>query len=191
MLVRTKASNKSGNCRDGESICEYSYAQQLINNIPYITMVVLGAAIFAAGLASPVWAAMAVVLYVIYGLAAVFWLIVFLCPYCNYWDTRSCPCGYGRIAARLRRRKDSGYFDQKFKKHIPVIVPLWFIPVLVGGPILIGSFSWLLLVLLVVFCLDAFIVLPVFSARHGCKKCPQKGFCPWMSTKKVEDPDYF
>jgi hypothetical protein len=109
-----------------------------------------------------------------------------VCPYCRYWNTRACPCGYGRIAAKFRKKKSVEAFSEKFKKHIPVIVPLWFIPILVGVPFVIRSFSWALLVLLVVFALDAFVVLPLVSRKYGCKGCPQKETCPWMKDKSIE-----
>jgi len=71
-------------------------------------------------------------------------------------------------------------FDEKFKRHIPVIVPLWFIPVVVGVIALIGAFSVRLLVLLIVFAVDAFVLLPLLSTKHSCKECPQRDTCPWM-----------
>jgi len=74
-------------------------------------------------------------------------------------------------------------FSEKFKKHIPVIMPLWFIPVLVGVPLVIRSFSWTIFVLLVVFALEAFVILPLVSSKHGCKGCPQNNSCPWMKNK--------
>jgi hypothetical protein len=146
-------------------------------------MIVLGAAILTVGLdgSAPAWITGAA--YLAYGLAGTFWIILFICPYCNYWNTKSCPCGYGLIAAKLREKKPGNRFNEKFKKHIPVIVPLWFIPILVSLPLLIRSFSWSLLVLLAVFGLDAFAILPLSSRKHGCKSCPQKDSCPWMGHK--------
>jgi hypothetical protein len=162
---------------------EYSHIQELVNNLPYIGMIVLGAAILIVGLDGSAWAWMAGVAYLTYGLAGTFWIILFICPYCNYWNTRSCPCGYGLIAAKLREREPGNRFNEKFKKHIPVIVPLWFIPVLAGLPLLIRGFSWSLLLLLIVFGLDAFAILPLSARKHGCKSCPQKDSCPWMGHK--------
>lgn len=162
---------------------QYSHIQELVNNLPYICMIVLGAAILIVGLDGSAWAWITGAAYATYGLAGTFWVILFICPYCNYWNTKSCPCGYGLIAAKLRERKPGNRFNEKFKKHIPVIVPLWFIPILAGLPLLILGFSWLLLILLVVFAVDAFAILPLFSRKHGCKSCPQKDSCPWMGHK--------
>jgi hypothetical protein len=94
-----------------------------------------------------------------------------------------CPCGYGRIAPKIRQIKDTSRFKEKFRKHILVIVPLWFIPVLVGAVLEVRSFSWSLLVLMIIFAIDAFVVLPLFSTKHGCADCPQKDSCPWMGGK--------
>jgi hypothetical protein len=162
---------------------EYSHAQELINNIPYIAMTLLGTAIFIAALGGSAWGLAAACAYLSYGATGAFWIMIFVCPYCRYWDTSSCPCGYGRIAAKFREKSPIDCFDEKFKKHIPVIVPLWFIPILAGVPLVIRSFSWPLLVLLVIFALDAFVVLPLVSTKHGCKECPQKDLCPWMKLK--------
>jgi hypothetical protein len=158
----------------------YSGAQELASNIPYIMMTVLGTAVLVLGLHRLTWGFAAGALYLLYGVAGAFWIMIFVCPHCRYWDTRSCPCGYGRISARLRGRQSADRFSEKFKKHIPVIVPLWFLPVLAGGVVLIRDFSWLLFVPLVIFAVEAFVFLPLFSKRHACAECPQKGTCPWM-----------
>jgi hypothetical protein len=166
---------------------KYSHAAELIDNIPYAAMIVLGTVILAMSITGPtgrwLWAG----LYLIYGLGGAVWIIVFVCPFCRYYDTRSCPCGYGQIAPLLRTKNSTECFSDKFKKHIPVIVPLWFIPLLVGVPVTIGTFSWAILGLLILFSLDAFVVLPLLSTKHGCKECPQKESCPWMSGKTPRD----
>ena len=164
---------------------EYSPAQELFHNIPYIAMTVLGAVVLVAAFDGSIWGITAGTAYILYGLAGALWIMIFVCPYCQYWNTKSCPCGYGRIAAKFRKKKPIESFSEKFKKHIPVIVPLWFIPMLVGVPFVLRSFTWTLLVLLVVFGLDAFVILPVVSRKHGCKGCPQKESCPWMKDKSM------
>ena len=170
-----------------QTMRQYSPAQELINNIPYIIMTILGAVIFIAAFDNLVLAWLTAGAYFVYGIAGAFWIMVFVCPYCKYWNTRSCPCGYGRIAAKFRIKSTVDCFNEKFKKHIPVIVPLWFIPILAGGPVLISRFSWSLLGLLIIFSLDAFVVLPLVSIQHGCKECPQKTTCPWMKRKVKSD----
>ena len=176
-------SNYNNNREDTLPMRQYSHTQELINNIPYIAMTLLGAAVFVVGFERLAWQWISAGAYVIYGIAGALWIMIFVCPYCRYWNTHSCPCGYGRIAAKFRGKEQVDCFNEKFKKHIPVIVPLWFIPVIAGILLVISSFSWLLLALIVIFALDAFVVLPLFSTKHGCKECPQKETCPWMKRK--------
>lgn len=171
------------NSEDCQPPLQFAAAQELLNNMPYICMTVLGAAILALSFESPIVRTIAAALYVLYGAIGSLWIMIFVCPYCRFWNTRACPCGYGRIAAQLRDRRDYDRFNEKFKKHIPVIVPLWFIPLLVAIPVLIGSFSRPLLILLIVFAIDAFAVLPLLATKHGCAECPQKETCPWMAPK--------
>lgn len=159
---------------------EYSGVQQLVNNLPYVAMAILGAAVFVVGLRNSPGGWLAAGIYVVYAATGVLWVIIFICPYCHYWDTMACPCGYGRMAPKLREKKDGDRFREKFRKHIPVIVPLWFAPVLAGFYIMVRDFSWILLILLIAFAVDAFIILPLFSRKHGCAECPQKEACPWM-----------
>ena len=165
----------------------YSHIQELINNSAYIVMILLGAVILIMSYGGSAGGYISAIAYLAYGIAGSVWIMVFVCPYCRYFDTRSCPCGYGHIAPLLAfARKQGGTketvecFDEKFKKHIPVIVPLWFIPLVAGAVPLIRSFSLPLLVLLVIFVVNAFIILPLVSTKHGCKECPQKATCPWM-----------
>ncbi|MHC4482588.1 MAG: hypothetical protein ACYSW4_03475 [Planctomycetota bacterium] len=183
--MNREASNNAESIEDCQAGRQYSHAQELVNNLPYATMTVLGTAIFLTGFESLVWKWIAASAYLAYGVMGALWIIVFVCPYCRYWNTRACPCGYGHVAARLREKKDYDRFKEKFKKHIPVIVPLWFIPILVGISVIERSFSWALLILLVVFAVDAFVILPLFSTKHGCAGCPQKDSCPWMARKST------
>jgi len=181
---------------------QYSHAQELINNLPYIAMIVLGEAVLLLSINTLLWKWLAAVAYLVYGVAGIFWIILFLCPFCRYYDTSSCPCGYGRIAGVVRRssfvarrslhasrgtlHQKQDCFDEKFKKHIPVIVPLWFIPVVVGVTAEFRAISFGLLALLIVFAVDAFVLLPLFSTKHSCKECPQRDSCPWMKKRSKE-----
>ncbi len=160
---------------------KYSNLRIVLANLPYAVMVLVGMIIIALalGLSSSAWTAAGG--YVVYGVVGALWIIVFLCPYCPSYGQRSCPCGYGLVSARLQPKGDTELFKKKFRQHIPVIVPLWLIPVLVGGARMLSSFSWPLAVLLGVFVLDSFVILPLISKRHGCKYCPQRGACPWMA----------
>lgn len=172
--------------QDPAAPCEpgaaYTAAQSLVNNLPYIAMTLLGSAILLVALRVSAWAWSAAVAYLLYSAAGAVWIMIFVCPYCHFWNTTACPCGYGKIAARLREKKDGDRFSEKFRKHIPVIVPLWVIPPLAGAVALARSFSLVLFGLLLVFAVDAFIILPLLSRKHGCSECPQKDTCPWMGS---------
>ncbi len=161
----------------------YTGRETLLHNLPYVLMIVLGAAVLFCSLGGPAWGPAVAAGYVLYGLAGAVWIMVFVCPFCRFWDSRSCPCGYGRIAVRLRDRQPGDRFHEKFKKHIPVIVPLWFLPLVAAVPVLVRGFTWGLVVLSAVFILDAFVILPRFSTQHGCRDCPQREGCPWMRRK--------
>ena len=160
---------------------EYTKSETTVANIPYAAMILLGAVTiaYAYGFTSQAiaWAAA----YFAYGIAGAFWIMVFVCPYCAFYATKGCPCGYGTISARIVKKADHDCFAVKFKRHIPVIVPLWIIPVICGGIPLWSSFSWPLAVLVLVFVVDSWIILPLVSKKHGCVDCPQKDDCPWMA----------
>jgi hypothetical protein len=170
-------------CEKRQPIQEYSHLQEFIDNLPYMVMVVLGAVIFRTGFESVVLGWVTAALYFAYGLLGALWIILFVCPYCHFYDTSSCPCGYGQISAKLRPKKDDSLFIKKFKKHIPVIVPLWIAPVIAGVVFLIKGFSTWMLMLVVVFAIDSFILLPLMSTKYGCAHCPQRDVCPWMKHK--------
>ena len=161
----------------------YKGADALLHNVPYIIMTVLGAIVLFMSFRGPAGAGIAAGGYVLYGLLGAVWIMIFVCPFCRFWDTDACPCGYGKIAARLRRRQSEDRFNEKFKKHIPVIVPLWFLPLIAAVPALVRNFTWPLAILAVAFALDAFAILPWLSRQHGCRDCPQRETCPWMKGK--------
>jgi len=161
---------------------EYSNWETLVANLPYMIMVVLGSVIIAVVFWGTVGALVGAAGYFVYGVVGAFWIMVFMCPSCAYYATRECPCGYGIISAKLVRKQDLACFSVKFKKHIPVIVPIWFIPVVCGGIVLYRSFSWPVLVLVVVFAINSFVILPLVAKQHSCADCPQKEDCPWMAT---------
>lgn len=153
----------------------YTNGQVLLHNLPYIAMILIGAVLVWIW-PGPIWAAG----YVIYGLVGAIWIMVFVCPYCRFWGTRSCPCGYGQIAAKLRRKAGCEGFEQRFRRHIPVIVPLWFLPLVPVVLMVWKGSGWLIWIPAGLFVLDAFVILPLVSARCGCKDCPQRQTCPWM-----------
>lgn len=160
---------------------EYTTKQVFIDNLPYMIMTFLGALIFIVGLKTSFWGWLLASLYIVYSIVGAFWIMLFICPYCHYYGTHGCPCGYGLISEKFRLKKDENQFRKKFKRHIPVIYPVWMIPTIASIGFLIQKFSTLVLVLLILFAIDAFIILPLVSRKVGCTNCPQKDQCPWMT----------
>jgi hypothetical protein len=159
---------------------DYSKKDIIIANIPYLGMILLGTVTIAYASVFSAWGIVGACFYFSYGVMGAFWIMIFVCPYCHYYATKECPCGYGMISEKIVKKGDKNCFAQKFKRHIPVIVPLWIIPVACGGVELYKSFSWLLLWLILVFILESWIILPIVSKTHACSECPQKDQCPWM-----------
>ena len=159
---------------------EYTHFQEIIDNLPYIVMTLLGATILLFVLEMSVWGWITFGGFIVYGIMGTLWFIVFICPYCHFFDTRTCPCGYGQISSKIRRKKDGNRFNEKFKKYVPVIFPLWVIPTVVSVASLFMGFSLLILILFILFAIDAFLLLPLVSKKYGCAHCPQKDTCPWM-----------
>jgi len=60
-------------------------------------------------------------------------------------------------------------------------MPLWIIPLVAGIIFLSKNFTFSLFSLVVLFVIDAFLVLPLLSRKYGCAHCPQKDTCPWMN----------
>ncbi len=164
---------------------EYSKLETTVANIPYAVMTLIGAVTIAYAYGFSAQACAWAAGYFAYGIAGAFWIMFFVCPYCAFYATRGCPCGYGTISARIVEKADRDCFAVKFKRHIPVIVPLWLIPAICGGITLWYSFSWTLVVLVSVFVVNSWIVLPLVSKKHGCVECPQKDDCPWMGETQV------
>ena len=159
----------------------YTKSQTIIANIPYMAMMLIGAVTIAITFDFSRLALMGAGAYFVYGIVGALWIMIFVCPYCVYYDTPGCPCGYGRISAGIVKKGDRDCFSEKFKRHIPVIVPLWLIPVVLGGIGLYRSFSWWIVGFMVVFSINSYIILPLLSRKHSCSECPQKTECPWMA----------
>jgi hypothetical protein len=167
-------------CPQGDAAPRVTVRQALIDNLPYMAMIALGAAIFSLSVRSSPWQWALAAGYILYGVLGAVWIMLFVCPWCHFYDTDLCPCGYGRIAARLRAKREGDDFARRFRRHIPVIVPLWFLPPIAAAIALCFWFSWLLLGVLVVFALNSYVILPLVSKHYGCVNCPQKETCPWM-----------
>jgi hypothetical protein len=160
---------------------EYTNRETAAANLPYAVMILLGTATIALGFHLTPWAVAGALAYAACGLGGALWIMVFVCPYCLYFDTRGCPCGYGAVAAKFARKGARECFSQKFKRHIPVIVPFWVVPLAAGVLVLVHSFDGWLLGLVGVFVVNSYLLLPLLAKRHSCGDCPQRVGCPWMS----------
>jgi hypothetical protein len=163
---------------------QYTKRETAVANLPYAAMILLGAATITLGFPFTPWAVAGALAYVMYGVGGALWIMLFVCPYCAFYGTRGCPCGYGMIAARLARKGDRECFAQKFKRHIPVIVPLWILPLLAGTIALTQSFNGWVLALVSMFAVNSCLVLPLLARRHSCGDCPQRESCPWMPASR-------
>ncbi len=159
---------------------QYSHLQELTDNIPYIAMAFIGSTILLLAINHTIYARLAAITYPLYAIIGSLWIIIFVCPFCQYHGTKSCPCGYGQISALLRHANPEKPFAEKFKKHIPLIIPLWFIPPIVAVIALIINFQLTILFLTIIFLINSFIILPQLSKKYGCAHCPQKQDCHWM-----------
>jgi len=161
---------------------EYTKSEIAIANIPYVAMILMGAVTIACAHGLSVFGLAVACGYLAYGVIGALWIMFFVCPYCRYYATTGCPCGYGTLSAKIVKKGDRDCFSEKFKRHIPVIIPLWIIPAVWGGIKLWQSPSWWLLLLVLAFAVESWVILPIVSKKHGCVECPQKDQCPWMTT---------
>ena len=147
----------------------------ILDNIPTLIVYILGTLIIYQ--ISHILS----LLYCIYSLLSIVCFWARICTYCHYYGTPSCPCGYGIISARLFKKKKGKDFKTVFKKNIPFLFPSWFIPPIWGGCFLIHHYSNKMLFIVILFCLFAFILIPLISKLAGCKNCEIRDNCPWMN----------
>ena len=119
------------------------------------------------------------ILYVIFCIIAIILFLKLICTYCPSYGRARCSSGYGRAAAYLFKKGDRRKFSKMFKIYIPFLSIIWFLPLISSLFLLINEFSWALVVIVILFIIISFIVLPYYSRVHSCKKCPNKKECPW------------
>ena len=120
------------------------------------------------------------VIYSIYILVSIAWFWARICPYCESFGTRNCPCGYGIISARIFKKRSGEDFKNIFKKNIFILFSLWVVPPFTGIYLLVSKFSMITFVYLFIFCLTGLFIIPFISKIAGCKNCSIKDDCPWM-----------
>lgn len=150
----------------------------LLDNIPTAFLFILGFLIIN------IISTFAAILFAIYALASVVWFWARICPYCHHFETYACPCGYGIISSKLFSRKNSVIFKKIFKRNILIVFPNWFIPFFVGIYLFLTQYSFKVLVLMIIFSITGFLIIPLISKFVGCKNCEIKEDCPWMAINK-------
>ena len=151
----------------------------LLDNIPTVFLFILGFLIIN------VISTLAAILFIIYAIFSVVWFWARICPYCHHFGTYACPCGYGIISSGLFSRKNSTSFQKIFRRNILVVFPNWFVPLAVGIFLLIKQYSVRILVLMIIFSITGFVVIPLISKLAGCRNCEIKADCPWMTINKA------
>jgi len=147
----------------------------LLDNVPTLFMFLLGAILLGI-----VWWPLAIPM-LLYDFAAIVMFWGRICPYCQHFETRACPCGYGIIAPKYFKRKEGKNFREVFRKNIIIMFPCWFLPLGAGIYLLYYHYSFQILIIFLAFALVAFILIPAISKFVGCKGCDLKEQCPWMS----------
>lgn len=150
----------------------------LLDNIPTLFLFILGFLIIS------IISTAAAILFAVYSVASVVWFWARICPYCHHFETYACPCGYGIISSKFFSRRDSSLFKKVFKSNILIVFPNWFIPFFVGIYLLITQFSMKVLILMIIFSIIGFLIIPLISKFVGCKNCEIKDDCPWMTINK-------
>ena len=121
-----------------------------------------------------VWA----VLYILYLIFLEVWRYKEGCACCYYYG-KVCAFGRGKIAALFFKKDDPKKFCKKgvnWLKLVPNFLVL-IIPLIAGIILLIKSFSWLILVLIIMPFLFWFLGNPIIYGRLACKHCQQSQIC--------------
>jgi hypothetical protein len=122
-----------------------------------------------------------------YILLCIVYIVIFLgliCTYCPLYGTTSCASKFGNIAERLFAKRDERKFSRQFKIFSPVLSLLWILPLVAGIYQLIIGFSWFLLVILILFTISGFVLVPLLPRLTVCRNCPVRNDCPWMKNVK-------
>ena len=151
----------------------------LLDNIPTIFLFILGFLIIN------VISTFAAILFIIYAIFSVVWFWTRICPYCHHFGTYACPCGYGIVSSKLFSRKNSSSFRKIFRRNILIVFPNWFVPLAIGIFLLLKQYSVRILVLMIIFSITGFVIIPLISKLAGCKNCEIKEDCPWMTINKT------
>ncbi len=158
--------------------------KRLIHNIPYAATILLGAVVIYFSIEDSFLKLLLSGAFILYGILSTLWFMMFLCVHCQSYGSQKCRSGFGLLASKLRARGDPTLFRKKFKIHIAVVVPSWFVPLIIGLISLYDEFTFTKMFLLSLFMINSFVILPLASRNKGCSDCPQRSDCPWMKDKE-------
>lgn len=149
----------------------------LRENAWQLVMYVLGMALLALWnwLLAPAYLALGLLSNVVY--------MAKICPYCGHYGLGTCKAGFHLLSGGRFKPQPGQTFAKQFRKWVWVMFPGWFLPPLAGIVLLLQRFSWTVLILLVLFCVVGFWVLPQDSKRH-CDDCDMVD-CPRYPKRKT------
>ncbi len=154
------------------SVSNLSLWSVLRENAALILMYVLGAI-----LAALLWWSLALV-YVGYCILSNVLYMAWICPYCPHYAAGTCPAGYHIISQQRFKPAAGKAFAGQFNLGVMMLAPGWFLPSVIGLYLVFARFSWGVVVLLALFCVIGFWILPTDSQRHceGCdnEDCPRR-----------------
>jgi hypothetical protein len=158
----------------------YSFAYRLADNSPYIATGILGALICY----QVHWAL--AVLELLASFLGPLWIIVRTCPTCLLYGNPACSSGYGLISAKLVKKGDPEMFARVVTTHGTAVIAMWLMPVVAGAYLFATADGSLeLALLMIVFAVVAFAVVPLKARYITCAKCPRRSTCPWGSRTAI------
>jgi hypothetical protein len=152
----------------------------LLDNIPTIVLFILGFLIINQ------LSTISAIIFGFYALFSVVWFWAKICPYCHYYDTLACPCGYGAISPKLFKKGTDKSFKKAFRRNIGIQFPNWFVPLAVAIYLISTRYSKEIMGLTISFVVIGFVIIPLISKLIACKNCEIKDDCPWMSINKKD-----
>ena len=122
------------------------------------------------------WGWLLVLAYIFLCVISNFLFMKWVCPYCAHYGMGTCKAGFHLLSGGRLKPAPGRTFGEQFRGFVIVMVPGWLIPPVAGILFLVKDFSWLVLVIVTLFCISGFLILPKDSQRH-CEECPMTD-CP-------------
>jgi hypothetical protein len=159
---------------DPKSYDQYPVWMVLVSNLLSLLVYGIGAVILSQiGL---VW----LILYVLFIIILEFRLVRGHCVDCYYYG-KTCAFGKGRLSAMLFEKGAQERFNKMtitWKDIVPDFL-VFIIPVLVGIALIIRTFSWILLLLIIALFILGFVGNALVRGQIACRYCRQREIgCP-------------